>query len=189
MAINLVLQFLFYELRHSNRVRKWFYRKLSLELDELLTKSTTGRFFDKLTIRELELGGQFPDIKSLRVNNVELHDDDGHIENLDVMLDLSYRGNFRLAIDADMVLGKKGFLSVRVRHVSGLARLQFTRKPYTHWSLSFVGEPQVDLGIESQFQGRQMQSNVTSLICNQIRKAIRSKHTLPSYKLRWVGFI
>uniref|UniRef100_A0A1B0DPI2 Uncharacterized protein n=1 Tax=Phlebotomus papatasi TaxID=29031 RepID=A0A1B0DPI2_PHLPP len=163
VAINLVLQFLFYELRHSNRVRKWFYRKLSLELDELLTKSTTGRFFDKLTIRELELGGQFPDIKSLRVNNVELHDDDGHIENLDVMLDLSYRGNFRLAIDADMVLGKKGFLSVRVRHVSGLARLQFTRKPYTHWSLSFIGEPQVDLGIESQFQGRQMQSNINRL--------------------------
>ncbi|XP_059620798.1 PDZ domain-containing protein 8 [Phlebotomus argentipes] len=188
VAINLVLQFLFYELRHSNRVRKWFYRKLSLELDELLTKSTTGRLFDKLTIRELELGGQFPDIKSLRVNNVELHDTEGYIENLDVMLDLSYRGNFRLSIDADMVLGKKGFLSVRVKHVSGLARLQFTRKPYTHWSLSFVGEPQVDLGIESQFQGRQMQSNVTSFISNQIRKAIRSKHTLPSYKLRYKPF-
>ncbi|XP_055677411.1 PDZ domain-containing protein 8 [Lutzomyia longipalpis] len=188
VAINLVLQFLFYELRHSNRVRKWFYRKLSLELDELLTKSTTGRLFDKLTIRELELGGQFPDIKSLRVNNVELHDAEGYIENLDVMLDLSYRGNFRLSIDADMVLGKKGFLSVRVKHIAGLARLQFTRKPYTHWSLSFVGDPQVDLGIESQFQGRQMQSNVTSFISNQIRKAIRSKHTLPSYKLRYKPF-
>ncbi|GAB0088023.1 PDZ domain-containing protein 8 [Sergentomyia squamirostris] len=188
VAINLVLQFLFHELRDSNRVRKWFYRKLSLELDELLTKSTTGRLFDKLSIRELELGGQFPDIKSLSVNNVVLHDVEGYIENLDLMLDLSYRGNFRLSIDADMVLGKKGFLSVRVRHISGLARLQFTRKPYTHWSLSFVGEPQVDLGIESQFQGRQMQSNVTSLISNQIRKAIRSKHTLPSYKLRYKPF-
>lgn len=67
-------------------------------------------------------------------------------------------------------------------------RLQFTRKPYTHWSLSFIGDPEIDLGIDSQFQGRQMQSNVTSLITNQIRKAIRRKHTLPNYKLRYKPF-
>lgn len=67
-------------------------------------------------------------------------------------------------------------------------RLEFTRKPYTHWSLGFVGDPEIELGIESQFQGRQMQSNVTSLISNQIRKAIRRKHTLPNYKLRYKPF-
>jgi PDZ domain-containing protein 8 len=50
MAINLILQFLYFELRHSNAVRKWFYRKLSLELDELLLKTTTGKLFDKLTV-------------------------------------------------------------------------------------------------------------------------------------------
>lgn len=33
-----------------------------------------------------------------------------------------------------------------------------------------------------------MQSNVTSLISNQIRKAIRRKHTLPNYKLRYKPF-
>lgn len=69
-----------------------------------------------------------------------------------------------------------------------MARLQFTRKPYTHWSLCFLGDPQLDLDIETQFQGRQMQSNVTSLISNQIRKAIRRKHTLPNYKLRYKPF-
>lgn len=67
-------------------------------------------------------------------------------------------------------------------------RLEFTRKPYTHWSLSFVGDPEIELGIESQFQGRQMQSHVTTLISNQIRKAIRRKHTLPNYKLRYKPF-
>lgn len=51
IAINLVLQFLFYELRYRTDVRKWFYRKLSLELDELLTKTTTGKLFDKLSVR------------------------------------------------------------------------------------------------------------------------------------------
>lgn len=73
--------------------------------------------------------------------------------------------------------------------MAGLARLHFTRKPYTHWSLCFVGDPVIELDIETQFQGRQWsQSNVTSLISNQIRKAIRRKHTLPNYKLRYKPF-
>lgn len=75
-----------------------------------------------------------------------------------------------------------------MKQVSGLARLQFTRDPYTHWSLCFLGDPVIELDIETQFQGRQMQSNVTSLISNQIRKAIRRKHTLPNYKLRYKPF-
>ncbi|XP_055609094.1 PDZ domain-containing protein 8 [Uranotaenia lowii] len=188
MAINLIQQFLYFELRNSNRVRKWFHRKLSLELDELISKTTIGKLFDKLSIRDLDLGSQFPEIKNFRLHNCELHPDEGHIESLDVLLDLHYEGNFRLSIDADMVLCKKGFLSVKVRQVSGIARLQFTRKPYTHWSLSFIGDPKVDLEVQSQFQGRQIQSNVSSLISNQIRKAIRRKHTLPNYKLRYKPF-
>uniref|UniRef100_A0AAG5CZD4 PDZ domain-containing protein 8 n=1 Tax=Anopheles atroparvus TaxID=41427 RepID=A0AAG5CZD4_ANOAO len=188
MAINLILQFLYFELRQSNRVRKWFHRKLSLELDELISKTTTGKLFDKLTIRDLDLGSQFPEIKNFRLHAVDLHPDEGHIESLDVLLDLHYEGNFRLTIDADMVLGKKGSLALRVKQVSGLARLQFTRKPYTHWSLSFISDPKVELDVQSHFQGRQMQSNITSLISNQIRKAIRRKHTLPNYKLRYKPF-
>lgn len=80
------------------------------------------------------------------------------------------------------------FCCCPVKHVSGLARLQFARKPYTHWSLCFLGEPKVEFDVETQFQGRQMQSNVTSIISNQIRKAIRRKHTLPNYKLRYKPF-
>jgi PDZ domain-containing protein 8 len=49
-SVNLILQFLFFELRSSNRVRKWFMRKLSMELDELLTKTTIGKFFSKLSV-------------------------------------------------------------------------------------------------------------------------------------------
>lgn len=183
-----------------------------VHLTQIVRKKTFGisssLIRDFFQIRDLDLGSQFPEIKNIRLHNVDLHQDEQHIESLDVLLDLSYEGNFRLAIDADMVLGKKGSLSVKgtwavnylqhwvrdiqnwchftVRQVSGIARLQFTRKPYTHWSLSFVGDPKVDLEVQSQFQGRQMQSNVTSLISNQIRKAIRRKHTLPNYKLRYV---
>lgn len=49
-CVNLIMQFLFFELRSSNKVRKWFLRKLSAELDELLTKTTIGKFFSKLTV-------------------------------------------------------------------------------------------------------------------------------------------
>ena len=50
MAINLILQFLYFELRHSNKVVKWVHRKLSLELDELISKTTIGKLFDKLSV-------------------------------------------------------------------------------------------------------------------------------------------
>lgn len=125
------MQFLFHEFRNSNRVRKWFYRKLSIELDELITKTTTGKLLDKLTvinfskayatnykplsfqIKELELGDQFPDIKSLSVQNVELDEGEHRIENLDLLLDINYVGNFSTSIDADMVLGKKGSIMLK----------------------------------------------------------------------------
>lgn len=61
----------------------------------------------------MDLGSQFPEIKSLNVSSAELHPIEGHIENLDILMDLHYKGDFLLKIDADMVLGKKGSLSLR----------------------------------------------------------------------------
>lgn len=93
-----------------------------------------------------------------------------------------------MKIDAEMVLAKKGSLSLKVKQLTGKARLQFTRRPFSHWSICFINEPFVDLAIESQIQGRTMQSNVTSLILTAVKKAIRRKHTLPNYKLRFKPF-
>lgn len=60
LAVSLLLQFLFYELRNRNAIKQWLYEKLSLEFDDLLTKTTTGKFFDavkvNLTINTIELG-------------------------------------------------------------------------------------------------------------------------------------
>lgn len=136
----------------------------------------------------MDLGSHFPEIKCLEVTGAQLHPVQGHIENLDILMTLDYKGDFLLKINADMVLGKKGNLSLRVKQLTGKARLQFTRKPFTHWSISFVQEPLLDLAIESQIQGRQMQSNLTSLISSAVKKAIRRKHTLPNYKLRFKPF-
>lgn len=70
-------------------------------------------------IKELELGDQFPDIRSLTVHNVQLDDAEQRIENLDLLLDINYIGNFSTSIDADMVLGKKGSIMLKgnVTHI------------------------------------------------------------------------
>lgn len=59
------------------------------------------------------MGAQFPEIRNIKVLNADLHDTEGHLENIELLLDLDYHGNFHLSIDADMVLGKKGFLSIK----------------------------------------------------------------------------
>lgn len=69
--------------------------------------------FIYLQIKQLELGDQFPEIKTLRVHNVELDESGERIENLDLLLEIHYMGNFRTSIDADMVLGKKGSLTLK----------------------------------------------------------------------------
>lgn len=50
LPISLMLQFLFHELRHSEGIKRWLYKKLSLEFDELLTKTTIGKFFDEVSV-------------------------------------------------------------------------------------------------------------------------------------------
>lgn len=150
----------------------------------------------------MDLGSQFPDIKSISTESVKLDKSEGYIDTLNLLINLDYTGNFSLSVDAKMKFGKTAYLSIKgklvgsffnfrpqliflaVKRISGIARLQFTRQPYTHWSFSFYSEPEIELGVESHFQGRQLQSNITNLIVNQIKKAIKRKHTLPNYKIR-----
>ncbi|KAJ8680913.1 hypothetical protein QAD02_016700 [Eretmocerus hayati] len=187
LAINLTLQFLFNELRNAERVRLWLYRKLNNEFKELL-QSTTGKLFDDIQLRDLNLGNHFPTIKGLDVADAKIGADTGLIETLDLCLDLHYSGNFQMSIDVKLVLGKTLYLSLTVKRVTGKARLQFTRVPYTHWSLSFYTDPIIDLDVQSQYQGRHLQPQIISLITGQIRRAVRRKHTLPRYKMRYKPF-
>lgn len=64
-------------------------------------------------IRDLDLGGQFPEIRQIKILKADLHDTEGHLENVELLLDLDYHGNFHMSVDADMVLGRKGSLSIK----------------------------------------------------------------------------
>lgn len=136
----------------------------------------------------MHLGSQFPDIKDIQIDHVKLDKKDEHIESVSLCLNLDYTGNFLLSVEAKMKFGKTAYLSIKVKRVCGNVKLQFSRYPYTHWSFSFYTDPIIDLAVESHFQGRQLQSNITNLIVNQIKKAIKRKHTLPNYKIRYKPF-
>lgn len=66
-----------------------------------------------LQIRDLCLGTQFPTVKSVSIKDAVLHPQHHHIETLELCLDLEYSGGFQLSIDANLVLGKAAYLSVK----------------------------------------------------------------------------
>ncbi|XP_054272610.1 PDZ domain-containing protein 8 [Macrosteles quadrilineatus] len=186
-ALNSVLQFLFQECRNTKRVRRWFRTRLSIELEELLTRTTTGKLFEAIALRELHLGTQFPNIIDIEVKKFNVSPSCGLIDDLELCLQLEYCGGFQLTIDANMRLNKTARVSVKVNQLKGLGCLRFTRHPYTHWSFSFYSDPQLQLTVESQFQGRTL-PQINSIIASQIRKALKRKHTLPNFKLRYKPF-
>ncbi|XP_037070279.1 PDZ domain-containing protein 8-like [Pollicipes pollicipes] len=71
--------------------------------------------------------------------------------------------------------------------LSGQVLLRFTRRPFSHWAYSFIGDPTIEVEAESQFQGRP-QPRITAVIVRQIKRTLRKRHTLPNYKLRYKPF-
>ena len=118
-----------------------------------------------------------------------------------VGFDVDYQGGAIIAIDADILMGKSASISVELVRMqgytnipvvyfyfidpfySGKVRLQFSREPYTHWSIAFMRDPLVEVRIAPEFQGRNV-SQLTIPIEKLIQRFIRKKHTLPYYKVR-----
>lgn len=111
-------------------------KKLKNEFSELL-QSTTGKLLDEIRIRGFNLGRTFPVIKNISLSNVSINEDHA-IDEVAVILDLTYNGRFQLAVDVGMVFGKSAYLSVTVTKLQGTARLQFSTVPYRHWSFAFT---------------------------------------------------
>lgn len=58
------------------------------------------------------MGSEFPSITNLRLLSGELEEDGARLRSLDVKFDLAYDGNFRIDVDAVMLLGKIANISI-----------------------------------------------------------------------------
>uniref|UniRef100_A0A8C4Q231 PDZ domain containing 8 n=1 Tax=Eptatretus burgeri TaxID=7764 RepID=A0A8C4Q231_EPTBU len=188
--LNAVVFFVFRELRDSAAVRRWLVGKIRVEFEEILRSRTAGRALEALALRDVSLGARVPEFRSMRLLRLpasSVSKGDGFPEQLDLEVDLEYGGGFHLGIDAELVFGKSAYLFVKVTRVAGRIRLRFSRHPFTHWSFTFIEEPDIRFEVKSHFEGRPL-PQLTSIIENQLRKAIRKKHTLPNYKMRCKPF-
>ncbi|XP_014369658.2 PDZ domain-containing protein 8 isoform X2 [Papilio machaon] len=184
-VLNAMLQFIF---QQSTADTRWLRRRMASELAELLAKTSSGKIFESLTLRSLEVGTEFPSIANMQLLSGELEDDGARLRSLDIRFDLAYDGNFRIDVDAVMLLGKIANISITVESISGSVRLMFRRNPYTHWALAFESQPKLDLRVRGRFQGRQLKPRLASLVAAHIRRAVAQRHTLPNYKIRYKPF-
>ncbi|XP_024611839.1 PDZ domain-containing protein 8 isoform X2 [Neophocaena asiaeorientalis asiaeorientalis] len=198
--LNASILFLFRELRDTALARRWVTKKIKVEFEELLQTKTAGRLLEGLSLRDVSLGDTVPFIKTIRLLRPVVPSATGEPdvpegealpatspEELAFEAEVEYSGGFHLAIDVDLVFGKSAYLFVKLSRVVGRLRFVLTRVPFTHWFFSFVEDPLIDFEVRSQFEGRPM-PQLTSIIVNQLKKVIKRKHTLPSYKIRLLIF-
>ncbi|CAK5033463.1 unnamed protein product [Meloidogyne enterolobii] len=188
-SFSLLLHFLFQEIKDTRQFRRWLYKKLQLELNDATARSSTaGRIIQDIQIRDLEIGTHPPMIKDIKVSEFKLNESDPDMfDELVLMLNLDYKGGFQMSVDALMAFGKFAQLSVKLLELKGKARLTITRQPFAHWSICFVENPQMNLKIDSQFQGRNLR-HLIPLITTAFRKLVQLKHVWPNYKIRFRPF-
>ncbi|VDK55818.1 unnamed protein product [Anisakis simplex] len=185
--LSLVLHFLYQEHNDTRRFRRWFHKRLQLELNDIVTRSTAGRLIQDIRIRDLSTGSQFPVLNGASCEGYRLSEDKEHFDWLSILLDIDYKGAFQASIDVSLLFGRYAQLSVKVAELSGKARLTLTREPYTHWTFAFVETPFLDFKVESQWQGKQLK-HLIPLITQQFRRIIQRKHVFPNYKIRYRPF-
>ena len=138
IALNMLFQFLFQELKDSKAVRRYIMRKLNFEFKELLTTKTAGKFIDRITVKDFSVGTNIPIILSMFLNNYKLDETKKTIEEVTLLLDIEYKNGFSISVDVDLILGRSAFVHIKIASIVGKVRVQFTRYPYTHWSFAFI---------------------------------------------------
>ncbi|XP_075544843.1 uncharacterized protein LOC142578974 [Dermacentor variabilis] len=187
IVANLLAQFLFREWKDSIFLRRLLLSAISKGLQEA-QRGAAGKIFERIQLREFDLNSDFITFTKISVDDVILHDTWKTLEEVDIFISLDYAGGVTLAVDAELIIGGVASLSVKVNHFSAKSRLQFSRKPYTHWSFAFYEEPKIVISVESSLQGQSF-PQIANIITSTIKRTLRNKHTIPSYKIRIKPFI
>ena len=67
LALNMMFQFLFQELKDTKAVRRYIIRKMTLEFKELLNNKTASKLVQRISARDFSLGTGFPMIHNLKL--------------------------------------------------------------------------------------------------------------------------
>lgn len=186
-ALNVLLQFLFQELKDSGSVRRYIIRKMTIEFKELLTTKQIGKIIERITARDFSLGTGCPIISSLKLEDykidkrkllIQVYKHNLHYSRLiylnlnylkefTLLTDIEYKDGFSISVDVDLILGRSAYVHIKVASLKGKARVQFKREPFTHWSFAFVDDPSIEFTATSHFQNREI-PQLTALIINQV---------------------
>ncbi|PIO74842.1 hypothetical protein TELCIR_03137 [Teladorsagia circumcincta] len=104
---------LFQEHKDTRLLRRWFHKRLQIELNDISTRSAAGRLIQEIRIRDLSLGTKFPRINAIRVENVEMAEDKNIFDKITLLIDMDYTGGLETSIDVTTVFGKKANLSIK----------------------------------------------------------------------------
>ncbi|XP_049522385.1 PDZ domain-containing protein 8-like [Dermacentor silvarum] len=136
LVANLASQFLFREWKESALIRRVFFSKINKAFRAVL-RGPASKVLSKLQIREIDFGNDFVSVNKMAVESVTLHEIWKTIEELDMFCSFEYPGGFSIGIDAELSMGALASVVIKVQHLAIKGRLQFSRKPYTHWSFAF----------------------------------------------------
>ncbi|KAH8024823.1 hypothetical protein HPB51_001237 [Rhipicephalus microplus] len=181
LVANLASQFLFREWKESALIRRVFFSKINKAFRAVL-RGPASKVLNKLQIREIDFGNDFVSVNKIAVESVTLHEIWKTIEELDVFCNIEYPGGLTIGVDAELNMGALASVVIKVQHLALKGRLQFSRKPYTHWSFACYEEPKVSLTVESSLQG-QNYPQLARAVVGLVRRKLRAKFNLPTYSI------
>uniref|UniRef100_A0A0N5A8G6 PDZ domain-containing protein 8 n=1 Tax=Syphacia muris TaxID=451379 RepID=A0A0N5A8G6_9BILA len=184
-TFSIIAHLLFQEFKDTRRFRRWVYKRLQIELNDLTTRSAAGLLIQDVRIRDLSIGSEFPVVSKARIESFKMSEDGHSFEELNLLFNLDYTGGFQTSIDVSLILNRRAQLSLKLVHLAGKVRLTLSRKPYSHWSFTFIKTPVIDF--KSEWQGRQVKY-VIPIITQQLRRILQRKHVYPNYKIRYRPF-
>ena len=182
--INVVMLFLFQELRDDSNVRAQVLSRLNIEINEILESKFKSHIIKTMCVHNFSIGTSPPKVTNIHISKLKMCNETKLFRKLHITVDLEYKGCGKLAVQATTFLGKNVYLSVEVSKLVGKLIFIFNRDPQTHWGFCFDTEPDVEFNIISSFQRRRL-PKFTKVVTSILKHTIRKKHTKPQYKQRF----
>ena len=169
-CVNVLMDFLFFQLRDTVRVKRQVLQLADRNLKFLMTKSGLGKICKRMKVIELNMGSEMPHLSNVEIVPPEIGTV-GSSDSLQLNADFSYKGKCNLRIEADLILKRKAIISITVVELSGRGRFTFESEPHPHWTFGFFerqDQPKLDLEVEALIDNRSF-SQIAHIVKGQVR--------------------